>query len=254
MGRQFHRSCDLDVPSVPGPELDGARSRGGEIVEELGDGPRLTPRLRVASRLPAILSGAFAVEFAALAWAPYDRGDWLLENLIPVPVVVWFVLARRRLPLSGASWCLVFSFLALHEIGSHFTYSRVPWMEWSRDLIGWAPAWERNHYDRFVHLAFGLLLTRPIAELLAQPLAGSPRLRRVLPVCCLVTLSAAYELLEWGAAAIVEPDLGIAFVGAQGDIWDAQKDMSLALCGSCVATAIVWAARRARQRLRHRGG
>ncbi len=109
--------------------------------------------------LPVALGSAFAVHFALLAWAPYDRGDWLLENLISAPFAVSLILARRRLPLSSTGWALVFLFLALHEVGSHYTYSRVPWMEWSRDLVGWAPASERNHYDRFLHLAFGLLLT-----------------------------------------------------------------------------------------------
>jgi putative membrane protein len=101
------------------------------------------------------LGAAFAVEFVALAWAPHDRGDWLLENLIVAPVAVGLVLARRRLALTTTSWGLVFLFFALHEIGSHYTYSLVPWMEWSRDLLGWAPAWQRNHYDRILHFAFG---------------------------------------------------------------------------------------------------
>jgi putative membrane protein len=186
------------------------------------------------------LAGAFAAVFVALAWEPYDRGDWLLENLISAPVAVGLVLGRRRLPFTTASWILVFCFLALHEIGSHYTYSRVPWMEWSRELLGWAPPWQRNHYDRLLHLGFGLLLTRPMAELLAGPLAGRPLLRRLLPVCCIMTLSALYELLEWAAALVVDPQLGIAFVGAQGDIWDAQKDMALALGGSGLATAVAW--------------
>ena len=80
------------------------------------------------------------------------------------PVAIGLVLARRRLPFSATSWILVVSFLALHEVGSHYTYSRVPWMEWSRDLLGWAPGWERNHYDRFLHLAFGLLLRSPFGS------------------------------------------------------------------------------------------
>jgi putative membrane protein len=186
--------------------------------------------------LPLALGIAFALEFLALAWRPYDRGDWLLENLISAPVALALVLARRRLPFSTTAWCLLFAFLALHEIGSHYTYSRVPWTDWSRAILGWAPDATRNHYDRLLHLAFGLLLTRPIAELLAAPLAASPWLRRTLPICCVATASLIYELLEWAAAMVVDPELGIAFVGAQGDAWDAQKDMVLALGGSLLAT------------------
>jgi putative membrane protein len=190
--------------------------------------------------VPLALGTAFGVWFLWLAWSPHDRSDWLLENLISAPLALGLVLARRRLPFSTAAWCLVFAFLALHEIGSHYTYSLVPWMDWSRTLLGWAPDWERNHYDRFLHLGFGLLLTRPIAELLAAPLAGHPLLRRALPISCVATASLVYELLEWGAAVIVDPELGIAFVGAQGDAWDAQKDMALALGGSLLATGIGW--------------
>ncbi len=198
--------------------------------------PAVGWREPAAPWLPVALGAAFAVEFAWLAWAPHDRGDWLLENLISGPVALALILGRRRLRLSAGGWLLVFGFLALHEIGSHYTYSRVPWTDWSRDLIGWAPALERNHYDRLVHLCFGLLLTRPIAELLAPSLARSAGLQRVVPVCVVLSLSGVYELLEWGAARSVDPELGMAFVGAQGDIWDAQKDMALALGGSLAVT------------------
>jgi len=201
------------------------------------DGDRRRP---APDWLPLVLGAVFALQFVALGWEPHDHGDWLLENLIAAPVAVALVVYRRRLPFTTPSWLLLFAFLALHEVGSHYTYSLVPWMQWSRDLLGWAPDWERNQYDRVVHLAFGLMLTRPIRELLATRLAASPLLLRLLPICVVMTLSAGYELLEWAAARIADPDLGIAFVGAQGDIWDAQKDMALALGGSCFATASGW--------------
>ena len=205
-------------------------------------------------RLPLLLALAFAAEVVVLGWNPHDRGDWLLENLISLPFATALVLGRRRLPFSSLSWCLLFGFLALHEIGSHYTYSRVPWMEWSRRALGWAPAWDRNHYDRLLHLAFGLCSTLPLAEWLNRSLgAASWWLRNLLPVCCIAALSAVYELLEWGAAALVDPALGIAFVGAQGDIWDAQKDMALALGGSAVVAASrAWRAARAGRALRIR--
>ncbi len=196
--------------------------------------------------LPPALGAAFAVEFAALAWAPYDRSDWLLENLLAAPLAVGLLAARRRLPLSTTGWVCVFAFLALHEVGSHYTYSRVPWMDWSRDLLGWAPAWERNHYDRLVHFSFGLLITRPLRELLAPALPGRPALLRLLTVCVVLACSDLYEILEWWAARVADPELGIAFVGAQGDVWDAQKDTSLALAGSLLVTLVDWIRQRGR--------
>ena len=91
-------------------------------------------------------------------------------------------------------------------------------------------------------------MARPIRELLATRLAASPVLLWLMPICVVMTLSAGYELLEWGAARVVGPELGIAFVGAQGDIWDAQKDMALALAGSCGVTATEWLLDRVRRR------
>lgn len=192
----------------------------------------------VPSWFPLTLGGLWTLEFLLLGWAPSDREAWLLENLIAVPVVAILMTMRQRLPFSVTSWALIFGFLALHEVGSHYTYSLVPWMDWGRALLGWTPDWDRNHYDRVLHLAFGLLLARPLRELLAGPLAASPRLCRALAVCVICTFSGVYELLEWAAAELVDPDLGIGFVGAQGDIWDAQKDMVLALGGS--VTVMVW--------------
>jgi putative membrane protein len=213
-------------------------------------------RILAPDRLPLVLGTAFAALVVALAWRPHDRGDWLLENLISIPVAIGLVLGRRRLPFSATAWVLVFAFLALHEVGSHYTYSLVPWRDWSRHLFGWAPALERNPYDRFLHFVFGLLLTRPLRELATVHLPDAPRLQRLLPICWIATASVTYELLEWAAAMVVDPELGIAFVGAQGDIWDAQKDMALALGGSVLATAIGWAGRRdvapPPQRLRER--
>ncbi len=206
----------------------------------------ISPPTRLASRLPIVLGVIYAVQCAVLGFAPYDRADWLLENLISIPVALWLVFARQRLPLSASGWILVFSFLALHEIGSHYTYSRVPWGEWSTLMLGWVPAFERNHFDRLVHFAFGLLMTQPIRECLAKPLATSAWLRWLLPVAVVHAFSGLYEIMEWAAAYIFDPNLGVAFVGAQGDVWDAQKDTSLALIGSVLATLIaaLWSKRK----------
>jgi len=197
-------------------------------------------RTQQHSLVPIALGLILAIEVVALGWAPYDRETWLLENLILVPVAVWLVLARRRVGLSTLSWCLIFAFLGLHEIGSHYTYSLVPWMEWSEAVFGWAPDWPRNHYDRFLHLAFGLLITLPFEELLARGIPSRPTLRRSMCICVMVTLSTGYELIEWAAALTFEPELGIGFVGAQGDPWDAQKDMALALAGCCAVIVMRW--------------
>lgn len=189
-------------------------------------------------RLPGLVGVAaalFAVEFVWLAWAPLDRQTWALENLLAVPLALMLLFGRSRLGLSDVSLLLLLLFLGLHEVGSHFTYSRVPTPSWFDTLFQ-----GRNHYDRLVHLAFGLLVLRPIAELLRRALPRpSRRLLLVLSVCVILSLSSAYELLEWLAAVVVDPGTGIAFVGAQGDVWDAQKDTGLALVGAVVSASIL---------------
>ncbi len=194
-----------------------------------------------ATRFPWWAAALFAGEFVFLAWAPHDRGDWLLENLISAPAALFLVLGRERHRLSYGVVLALLLFLALHEVGSHFTYSHVPYASWVPWLEG-----DRNHYDRLVHFAFGLLVAPAAWQLLGRVLRGRTWLRASLAVSIVVSCSTFYELLEWGAASVVDPELGIAFVGAQGDIWDAQKDTALALLGSWLSVGALWAALRLR--------
>ena len=187
-----------------------------------------------ASWLRWALALSFGVLFIGLAWDPVDRKTWLLENLLALPLAIWLIVRWDRLALSRESYLMLFAFLALHEVGSHFTYSLVP----LPDL----PVIEtdRNHFDRAIHFGFGLVFTRPLAELLGQALGSPPRrLLLVLSVSVILALSAYYELLEWMAAVTVQPEQGIAFVGAQGDIWDAQKDTALAALGAALAALLL---------------
>lgn len=176
-----------------------------------------------------------ACEFVVLAWAPHDRGDWLLENLLSIPFALFLVLGRRHHRFSYGVVLLLLLFLALHEVGSHYNYSRVPYASWWNALAS-----DRNHYDRLVHLCFGLLVAPAVWELLARVIRRRAWLRASLTVSVIVSCSTFYELLEWGVARSVDPELGIAFVGAQGDIWDAQKDTVLALLGSWISVGMLW--------------
>ena len=110
------------------------------------------------------LLAAYAVLWLAAAIAPVDRGTWLLENLLVFAVLALLAANHGRFVFSNLSYCLIFAFLALHSVGSHYTYSEVPAGFWLRDALGL----ERNHYDRFVHFAFGLLLAYPLREMVLR--------------------------------------------------------------------------------------
>jgi putative membrane protein len=156
-----------------------------------------------------------------------------------VPFILW---NHRRRPLSDVAYVQVAVFLSLHTIGSHYTYSEVPLGDWLRDALGLA----RNHYDRLVHFAFGLLLLRPLRELVLEP---APALGRAavawLSVAQILACSAIYELIEWMVATIADPAAGTAYLGTQGDQWDAQRDMLCAAAGALLALAISRVRRRA---------
>lgn len=188
----------------------------------------------------AWLAGAFCLIWLALAVNPTSRSDWLLENSPLFVTVVALAASYRALPLSRISYTLIVLFLVLHSIGAHYTYSLVPWAEWVR-VAG--PAVDpgdagRNHFDRVVHLLYGLLLAYPIREVLLRVADLRGFWGYFFPIAITLSTSALYELAEWGAAEAFGGDLGVAFLGTQGDVWDAQKDMALAGIGALVAMAI----------------
>lgn len=186
----------------------------------------------------AVLLAAFCAGFVALGIAPSFREDWLLENLLvflSVPTLVW---AYPRLRFSNATYLWLFVFFSLHEVGAHYTYSLVPYRDWLPALAGT----ERNHYDRLVHFAYGLLVTPALWEVFQAYSPGRAAWRWLLPATAMFGHSVIYEGIEWTAALIFGGDLGVAYLGTQGDPWDAQKDMALAALGTVLALA--WIAAR----------
>ena len=165
---------------------------------------------------------------------PLYPSDWLLENLL---VFIWgviLVVSYRWFKFSNFSYGLFTVFLSLHLVGAHYTYSETPFGFWLQDLFDF----ERNHYDRVVHFSFGLLLAYPMREILLRRSGVGSGWAYFLAINCILAFSAVYEVLEVIAASIVSPELGNAYLGTQGDEWDAQKDAFLALLGSIIAMAV----------------
>ncbi len=204
------------------------------------------------------LLGAFLALWAALAIAPFDRADWALENLLTVVTLMWLVPEHRRRPLPTASLLLVFLFLCLHATGAHYTYAEVPYERWGQQWLGLsingALGWQRNNFDRVVHFAFGLLLVVPMRLQLQHVRGLAERWSGWLALNLVLVASTLYELLEWGAALLVGGDLGMAYLGTQGDEWDAHKDMALAIAGAALALSVAGVARMAGMRIGRRRG
>lgn len=178
-------------------------------------------------KLNHILLFLYLVLWLFLAYDPWYRDDWLLENLlvfIALPLIVW---VDKRISFSHTSLWMLFLFFILHAIGAHYTYSEMPWFSPITEYFGF----ERNHYDRLTHFLFGFFLFLPFYELFSafQKLQVRPFLFTFI---FLIAVSGFYEVIEWIATEMTNSDLGTAFLGIQGDEWDAQKDMACGYLGS----------------------
>jgi putative membrane protein len=180
------------------------------------------------------LALAYAAAWIAAAISPLDRGDWLLENLLVFAFVPALALTYRRFAFSRASYVLIFCFLLMHAYAAHYTYSLTPLGFWLQESFGTG----RNHFDRIVHFSFGLLLTYPLREIGVRVLGLRSGWGYAIPGLVMLGLSGGYEIVEYWAARVVDPELGTAFLGTQGDDWDSQKDMRLALAGAVLSLAL----------------
>ena len=169
------------------------------------------------------------------AYAPADRQFWLLSSILPSLLVLVLITTHRVLPLSPASYVLITLFLTLHTIGVRYSYAEVPAGAWLEHAVPLG----RNEYDRIVHFCFGFLLTYPIEELfrLTVPLRGW--LLYYLPVMTVLGLSGLWEIIESWVARTVHPELGLTYLGSQGDVWDAQKDMAAAMYGALLCVGLL---------------
>jgi putative membrane protein len=127
--------------------------------------------------------------------------------------------------------------MILHAIGAHYTYAKVPFGFWMQDTFDLS----RNHFDRIVHFAFGLLLAYPAYDVFLR--AGKMRKGWALSMAAIavISVSGLFEVIESWVAQLVSPELGDAYLGTQGDIWDAQKDMTMAIIGALVTVALIYA-------------
>ena len=180
------------------------------------------------------------------AIAPLYPRDWLLENLLVFAWSILLAFSYRWFRFSNLSYGLFTVFLSLHLVGAHYTYAETPFGFWLQDWFGF----ERNHYDRLVHFSFGLLLAWPMREILLRQSGISPGWSYFLAVNCVLAFSAVYEIIEMVAAVIVSPELGTAYLGTQGDEWDAQKDGALAGTGAVMAMSAAWFFERSRRKTR----
>jgi putative membrane protein len=148
-----------------------------------------------------------------------DYSNWWLENILVFFSLAWLIFSFKKFTMSDLSYAFLTLFLCLHVYGSKYTYAENPFGYWLIDVFDF----QRNHYDRLVHFGFGFLLAYPMREVFQNMFKLSKKLSWILPTEFTLSMSGLYEIIEWAVADIFFSEQGDAYLGTQGDIWDAQK-------------------------------
>ncbi|MDX1335959.1 MAG: DUF2238 domain-containing protein [Gammaproteobacteria bacterium] len=196
-----------------------------------------TPKAFLDNRPLQLMIGWQVFVWVLAAYEPLKYHEWLLENMLVFAYSGFLVLSYRYFAFSNLSYFLYTVFITLHLMGAHYTYAETPFGFWLQDMMGS----DRNNYDRLVHFAYGLLIAYPFREALIRIAHIKPSWSYFVAVCGILAFSAFYEFLEAWVAITVSPELGVLWIGAQGDEWDAQKDTTLAGVGAVLAMIISWA-------------
>ena len=183
-----------------------------------------------------LLSIVVLVCIATVADPPAGRISWLLEVGPGLAGIIILIVLYRRFPMSHMVYVCVFLHMFILIYGGYYTYAETPLGNWAKAAFGFS----RNHYDRIGHIALGVFPAFIIREVLLRrtPLQRGGWLYFIV-ISIVLAVAAFWELLEWWVALLVASDVGTAFLGSQGDIWDAQWDMLLALVGAMVVLPIL---------------
>lgn len=198
------------------------------------------------NRLPKLQRWMLALCAILVALAQIEQPFPDVAPLHHIPTVVLLISAPfllKRWPLSSTALGCIVLFFLLHTLGGRYTYTNTPYDAWFQFLLGFELSqifdWSRNHYDRLVHLSFGLLSVYPVHEILRRYANVSRALAIYVALEFVMGISAVYEVIEWLLSLILAGDAVESYNGQQGDVWDAQKDMALAFLGALVATIVL---------------
>lgn len=188
---------------------------------------------RANHKFPLLVLSLYGIIFIILAFNPVNRPTWWVENAtIWIIVTILGVLYWRGVRFSNTAYALMSILIFLHTIGGHYTFAKVPF-DWFTNFFGF----ERNNFDRIAHFSVGFYAYAIAEWLWSRQLVANRFLLLTFPIFAIAMVAMSYEIIEWAYAALANPEAGIAYLGSQGDIWDAQKDMLADTLGAITAMA-----------------
>jgi putative membrane protein len=180
---------------------------------------------------------AVTLMIVAATWiAPLWPLEQALHSSLTVVGLVWLLIHLRRWSMRDGDFIAICAFIVVHSLAARWLYSNVPYDAWLRAAFDWSPqaafGWQRNHFDRLIHLLFGLCFAPMLAAHARQRWPVTVAQGFALAILSIMAVSLIYEWLEWAIALLLSPDQAEAYNGQQGDIWDAHMDMLLATAGA----------------------
>jgi putative membrane protein len=185
--------------------------------------------------IPTIIYSIFFVLWLTFYFAATDVKDWWIENILVILFMLVLIFGRKKIHFSNTALVFVFAFLFLHVYGAKMAYTKNEFGAFLQNTYHL----QRNPYDRIVHFSFGFLLLFPFVELLKKRLANNENFVFLFANMGILCLATIFELIEWGVAAFTDKITGETYVATQGDPWDAQKDIILAVVGSMIVTTFL---------------
>jgi putative membrane protein len=174
--------------------------------------------------------------------SPVYPAEMFLQHSVTLVVLIGLMIVTRKNSLSDSSFAFVVFFMILHIIGARWIYSYVPYDEFFKWITGITISelfgLTRNHYDRFVHLMFGIMMIKPFEEICTKWFRCPVKLAGLMAILTILSLSMIYEVFEWGLTLVLSPEDAENYNGQQGDLWDSQKDMALAMLGAVISLII----------------
>lgn len=183
---------------------------------------------------PYILAIIFFIFFILLGLNPIDRLVWIVEVIPVIGVYLLLVFTYTKFQFSNTSYTLMCVWLFWHTIGGHYTFANVPF-DFVTDFFNF----ERNHFDRIGHIVIGFY-AYPMTEFLIRKKYTDKIIASIFSLFFIMSIAVSYEIIEWAYAVIEGGNTGIEFLGSQGDIWDAQKDMLADTTGAIISLCLFW--------------